>query len=126
MRSVDNDLMQAGGGSPAPSMEELEPAACMRLLTSVPVGRIGITIDALPAVLPVNFVVHDDAVVFRTVPGTKLDAATKGAVVAFEADSYGSAHERAGWSVLLRGIAEEVTDAEQLAAVRRLPLESWA
>jgi nitroimidazol reductase NimA-like FMN-containing flavoprotein (pyridoxamine 5'-phosphate oxidase superfamily) len=107
-------------------LEELSSDECLRLLASVPVGRVGITIDALPAVLPVNFVVHDGVVLFRTVPGTKLDVATAGAVVAFEADSYGSDGAPAGWSVLVRGVAQEVTDPDELAAARALPLESWA
>jgi nitroimidazol reductase NimA-like FMN-containing flavoprotein (pyridoxamine 5'-phosphate oxidase superfamily) len=107
-------------------IEDLAPSECLRLLASVPVGRVGVTIDALPAVLPVNFVVHEGAVVFRTVPGTKLDAATAGAVVAFEADGYGTNAEPNGWSVLVRGVAREIADAEEVAEARRLPLESWA
>src|SRR5579864_9394187 len=85
------------------AIEELAPAECLRLLASVPVGRVGVTIDALPAVLPVNFVVSDGAVLFRTVPGTKLDTATAGAVVAFEADGYDPPSD--AWSVLVRGVA---------------------
>ena len=92
----------------------------------MPVGRVGVTIDALPAVLPVNFVVSDGGVVFRTVPGTKLDAATAGAVVAFEADAYGTGSDPGGWSVLVRGVARELTDESELARARDLPLESWA
>ena len=109
-----------------PTIEELNPDECLELLASVPVGRVGVTIDALPAVLPVNFVVHGGAVIFRTVPGTKLDAATAGAVVAFETDGYGDSRDPNGWSVLLRGIAHEIDDPAQLAMARALPLESWA
>jgi nitroimidazol reductase NimA-like FMN-containing flavoprotein (pyridoxamine 5'-phosphate oxidase superfamily) len=115
----------AGDGT-HPTIEELAPEECLRLLASVPVGRVGVTIDALPAVLPVNFVVHEGAVVFRTVPGTKLDAATAGAVVAFEADGYGTNLDPNGWSVLVRGVAREIADPADVAEARRLPLESWA
>lgn len=118
--------MGTDGGSARRGIRELTVDECMELLTSVPVGRVGITIDALPAVLPVNFVIHHGAVVFRTVPGTKLDAATTEAVVAFEADAYGSAADPAGWSVLVRGVARELTSPDELAAARKLPLESWA
>jgi nitroimidazol reductase NimA-like FMN-containing flavoprotein (pyridoxamine 5'-phosphate oxidase superfamily) len=107
-------------------MQELEPEECLRLLATVPVGRVGVTIDALPAVLPVNFVVTSGAVVFATVPGTKLDAATAGAVVAFEADSYGTAEAPGGWSVLVRGIAREVTDPAEIEIAHALPFNSWA
>jgi len=107
-------------------MVELGPDECLALLASVPVGRVGVTIDALPAVLPVNFVMWYGSILFRTVPGTKLDAAAAGAVVAFEADAYGTADAPGGWSVLVRGIAREVTDAAELAEVGSLPLDSWA
>jgi uncharacterized protein len=116
-------MLSAGTGH---AVEELEPGECLRLLASVTVGRVGVTIDALPAVLPVNFVMSEGAVVFRTVPGTKLDAATAGAVVAFEVDAYGTAESPGGWSVLVRGIARELTQPSDLAKARALPLEPWA
>lgn len=106
------------------ALEELAPAECLRLLASVAMGRVGVTIDALPAVLPVDFVVYDGAVVFRTVPGTKLDAATVGAVVAFEAD--GAATSTGRWSVLVRGVARGLNEPDELARAHALPLESWA
>jgi len=107
-------------------MVELGTDECLELLASVPVGRVGVTIDALPAVLPVNFVLWNGAIVFRTVPGTKLDAASAGEVVAFEADAYVSSDRPEAWSVLVRGIAREVTDPEELAEMLELPLDSWA
>jgi uncharacterized protein len=107
-------------------MVELEPEECLELLGSVPVGRVGVTIDALPAVLPVNFTLWNSAIVFRTVPGTKLDAAAAGEVVAFEADGYGTRDAPGGWSVLVRGVAREVTDPVELAQVTAIPLDSWA
>ena len=111
---------------PTAGIVELEPDECLELLGSVPVGRVGVTIDALPSVLPVNFAVWEGAIVFRTVPGTKLDAAAAGAVVAFEADAYGTSDDPGGWSVLVRGIAREVTDPAELARIASLPLDSWA
>jgi nitroimidazol reductase NimA-like FMN-containing flavoprotein (pyridoxamine 5'-phosphate oxidase superfamily) len=107
-------------------MVELGSDECLELLASVPVGRVGVTIDALPAVLPVNFVVWQGAIVFRTVPGTKLDAAAAGEVVAFEADAWASPDRPEAWSVLVRGVAREVTDPAELAVLLELPLDSWA
>lgn len=104
---------------------ELDETECRRLLGSASVGRVGVTIDALPAVLPVNYAMHDGAVIFRTVAGTKLDAATANAVVAFEVDS-GAEHGPGAWSVLVRGIAREVRDPAELVALQALPLHSWA
>ncbi len=111
--------------SPSP-LVELSPAECLRLLSTVEVGRVGITSDALPAVLPVNFAVFEGGIVFRTVAGTKLDAATRGAVVAFEADAYEATEPHRGWSVLVRGVAREVRYPVELERVRALPLRAWA
>ena len=108
-------------------MQDFEPEECLRLLATVPVGRVGVTIDALPAVLPVNFVVTSGAVVFAHGAGDQARrAATAGAVVAFEADSYGTADAPGGWSVLVRGIAREVTDPAEIEIARALPFDSWA
>ena len=114
------------GDESGPGIWELNEDECLELLGTVAVGRVGVTIDALPAVLPVNFVLSGGSVVFRTIAGTKLDAATRGAVVAFEADEYATSEDPKGWSVLVRGVAREVTAPDELAAVRELPLESWA
>ena len=98
---------------PKPAMEMLSDDECIDLLRQVPVGRIAVTVDALPVIIPINFAVVDGAVVFRTPPGTKLAAATASAVVAFEVDSY-EADGRTGWSVMVQGMASEVTDPASL------------
>lgn len=107
----------------APS-RELSPAECERLLATTTVGRVGVSISALPAVLPVHFVVDGGEIVFRTVPETGLDLATARTVVAFEADSY-DPETATGWSVLVRGVAREVVDEAELARLRALPLRCW-
>lgn len=50
---------------------------CLRLLTTVSLGRIGVTSDALPTVLPVNFLFDGDRILLRTGIGSKLEAATR-------------------------------------------------
>ena len=106
-------------------MEILDAAECRRLLGSVPIGRIAFTDSALPAVQPVNFLVHDGAVIFRTAEGSKLAAATRNAVVAFEADEIDPEYQR-GWSVLVVGHAREVTDPVLRRQLTELPLRPWA
>jgi nitroimidazol reductase NimA-like FMN-containing flavoprotein (pyridoxamine 5'-phosphate oxidase superfamily) len=106
-------------------LEVLEREACLRLLDSVTLGRIGVSSGALPCVLPVNFRLVDDQVVFRTGIGTKLDAATQHAVVAFEVDQMDPiTHE--GWSVMVTGVAREVTDAEELERLQSDRIPRWA
>lgn len=106
-------------------LEILDRAECLRLLGEAVLGRVAVTADALPSVLPVTFKVVGDRILFRASPGTKLDAATRNAVVAFEVDEFGAA-AHTGWSVLVRGVASEVTDPDDLEAVQRLELPRWA
>ena len=98
---------------------------CLALLGSVPMGRVGISINALPLVLPVNFVVVDGDVVFRTVMGTKFHAASEGAVLAFEADDW-EPSGNSGWSVAIQGKSAVVTDPIELERLAGLTTESWA
>ena len=75
-----------------------------------------ITVGALPAVLPINFRLVDDRIVFRTSGGAKLDAATRNAVVAFEVDDM-EPLSHTGWSVMVTGMAREVTDPAEARRV---------
>ena len=90
-------------------LEILTEDDSLRLLTEHAVGRVGMTVGALPAIHPVNYRFLDGWIVFRTAPGSRLAAAATGAVLAFEIDDYDTA-ERSGWSVLAVGRAEVVDD----------------
>jgi nitroimidazol reductase NimA-like FMN-containing flavoprotein (pyridoxamine 5'-phosphate oxidase superfamily) len=92
-------------------LEILDEAEAFRLLAGSEVGRVGVTIGALPAIFPVNYRVVDGSVVFWSAPGSKLSAAAAGAVVAFEVDDYNVA-DRTGWSVLVVGPSEVVEDRD--------------
>jgi uncharacterized protein len=106
-------------------LEILDAGECRALLSRVPVGRIVFTDRALPAVQPVNFALVDGDVVIRTAAGSKLDAAVRNAIVAFEADEFDS-ESRSGWSVVYVGHARAVTNPAELATLRRLGLPTWA
>jgi nitroimidazol reductase NimA-like FMN-containing flavoprotein (pyridoxamine 5'-phosphate oxidase superfamily) len=97
----------------------------LELLASAEVGRVGVTIGALPAIFPVNYRLIDGAVVFRTGVGSKLRAASSGNVVAFEADDHDPV-DRTGWSVLLIGQAEVVHDPELEERLQDVHLEPFA
>jgi nitroimidazol reductase NimA-like FMN-containing flavoprotein (pyridoxamine 5'-phosphate oxidase superfamily) len=105
-------------------LEVLDRDECLRLLRATPVGRIGFSSAALPAILPVNYVVDGDRVLVRTGAGSKLDAAIRNAVVAFEADETDAA-QRTGWSVVATGKAREVSPAEA-AGLDLSKLDRWA
>lgn len=98
----------------------------MRLLGSVPVGRIVYTRQALPAVEVVNFALADNGDIVMKADGRGgLAAAIGGVVVAFEADSADPA-AHTSWSVTAVGYARVVTDPEEIGRLERLPLVPWA
>ena len=105
--------------------QELTKQECFGLLADQHLGRVVLVDDRGPLALPVNYVVDQHSVLFRTDEGTKLEAASRGGRVAFEVDGVEEA-TRTGWSVLVRGEAVEVTDPVELARVRQLPLYPWA
>jgi len=106
---------------PGVVIEDLTDIECRSFLDQGSVGRVAVTIDALPVVLPVNYAVFEDTVVFRSTPGTKLSLALRATVVAFEVDDYDPNGDR-GWSVLMRGRAHVASDPTTIEALRRLPL----
>jgi uncharacterized protein len=105
--------------------EEISRAECLELLQyNSYVGRLGFSVDGRPMVLPVNYVAGDASLVFCTARGSELSGAI-GTRVAFEVDGIRSLY-RSGWSVLVQGVAEEVTDPTEIEQLRRGPLKSWA
>ncbi|NUR84578.1 MAG: pyridoxamine 5'-phosphate oxidase family protein [Nonomuraea sp.] len=106
-------------------LQVLSRQECFLLLSSAPIGRIVFTDRALPAVQPVNFHLDDRSIVIRTATGSKLAAATRGAIVAFEADEFDPCL-RTGWSVTAVGPARAVTDPAELERLAALPLTTWA
>lgn len=105
-------------------LEVLSREECLALLRTVPVGRLGLSMSALPVVLPVSFVVDGERLVIRTGRGTKLEAALGGAVVAFEADHLDTEAGEA-WSVLVRGSAAVLHDETGLPELDDLERNLW-
>lgn len=106
--------------------EVLAPEECMRLLGTQSVGRLAVIAGGYPRVLPINFALDQGTVVFRTGPGTKLDAAQH-RNVAFEVDQVDDSN-RSGWSVLLTGMAEIISDeqeADVLARAQSLDIQPY-
>jgi len=113
--------MHSGGSA----LQRLSRDDCLTLLASVPAGRIVYTRRALPAVELVTFALDGGDIVIRTGRGGRLAAATRGAVVAFEADELDPAGQ-SGWSVTAVGPSSEVTDPGELARLRTIGLKPWA
>jgi len=106
-------------------LEVLDRDECLRLLRHHRLGRLGITSGALPTILPVNYWSDGVFIYVRTTVGTKLDAALRDTVVAFEVDD-ANAMEHSGWSVVVTGVAREVTDRDELERLASAPLPRWA
>lgn len=110
---------------PGDRWEVLGRDECLALLGTRTIGRLGVSIEALPAILPVRFAMLGDRIVVRTVPGTKLDAAVTQSVVAFEVDDH-DVDGSWGWSVLVRGRGSEITGPTERERAEALPLRVWA
>ena len=107
-------------------VQALTVSECRELLKEHHFGRLAFVdaVGVLPVIIPVNYLLDEDTVVFRTDAGSKLDAAVRGAPVAFEVDGVDQ-DRQVGWSVVVRGRAEVVTDPVKLADLRQTPLVAW-
>lgn len=105
-------------------LEILHLADCFRLLGSVPVGRIAFAAGGEVVILPVNFGVDGQDVVFRTGAGSKLASLEVGHCVGFEADAYDAA-AHTGWSVVVSGLAEVLKSEAECARLDALGLRPW-
>lgn len=107
-------------------LEVLSDEECLTLLAAQEVGRLGVVVEGRPLIFPVNYVLVDRYVVIHSDLGAKLTG-TSFRSVAFEIDGLDPG-TRSGWSVLVQGMAHDLTDAvdptsEQLKAVQVSP---WA
>jgi uncharacterized protein len=105
-------------------MTVLDEDETWRLLASADVVRIAVTVAGDVEVFPINSVVDDRTVVFRTAEGTKLAAIAVSGRAAVEADgiSHGG---REAWSVVLKGDAELLESSAEIYRAEELPLFAW-
>jgi hypothetical protein len=89
----------------------LDRQRCLEYLSAGGLGRVAVNVGALPAILPVQFALDEERVVFSVGVGTVLHNATRDAVVAFESDGV-EPDGRRQWSVLVTGIARHLTDGD--------------
>jgi uncharacterized protein len=106
------------------SVTVLSEQECIRRLAAHYVGRVGFAETGHPMVLPVNYVLDGRDIIFRSSDGSKLDAARHAQMVAFEIDGSEFIY-REGWSVVVVGRLQEVTDPVEVARLAGLRLEPW-
>jgi uncharacterized protein len=95
---------------------------CWYLLASRTLGRLVTVVAGQPEIFPVNFVVQRRTVLFRTAEGRKLLSAVMDDRVAFEVDDHDF---EAGWSVVVKGRAEVMSDSADLESAERAQLLTW-
>lgn len=88
-------------------LEVLDEQQCRRLLGSRNIGRIAFSSADGTEIFPVNYAADESTIVFRTDGESRLMESLKRRVV-FEADDWDPA-TGVGWSVVVKGIAEEIT-----------------
>lgn len=103
---------------------ELTRSECLSLLRAAPFGRLVFTEGALPAVIPVDFVLDPAGIVLRTSAVSSVARIADGSVVALQADEVDAAR-RTGWSVTVVGQARRPSDPLELARLQGLPLQPW-
>ena len=105
---------------------ELSLSEAETLLRSGVTGRVAVSTPKGPHILPVNYSVVGEHVVFRTSPYSILGTHAHRTTVAFETDTFDHERQR-GWSVLVRGRAEVINDAAMLESIHRIwPPRPWA
>lgn len=110
-------------------LEELSESECWTLLRTVDVGRLAAPnrrggVD----IFPVNHVVDQGSIVFRTAAGTKVTDAVEAPEVAFEADNVARSYDEQfddPWSVVVHGVAELITIQTDLFASFELTVRPW-
>ena len=85
---------------------------CLTLLQRKQVGRIAMTTPAGLRILPVNYSVVEEQVVFRTLPYGEIANNVVDAEVAFEVDELDESM-RSGWSVMAAGPCRRIEDPDR-------------
>jgi nitroimidazol reductase NimA-like FMN-containing flavoprotein (pyridoxamine 5'-phosphate oxidase superfamily) len=106
-------------------LEEIGREECLHLLKAHGVGRVGANVRCRPIIYPVNYSLVDDSILFLIRPGSDLDRAIEGTILAFEIDSANFTYHE-GWSVLVIGRSAHVSDPSALKRARGLSLMPWA
>jgi hypothetical protein len=106
-------------------LEHLRDDECWRLLEDAPVGRVGVLVNSAPEIYPVNHLVDEGTILFRTDPGTKLAGLARSPAACFQVDGVDT-QQHTGWSVLVKGRAEQVHDPDERRRLDQLPLRPWS
>ena len=99
-------------------LRELQKPECLELVATRSVGRVAFCTPDGPIVLPVNYTLDGDEVVFRTAPHNIIARNVQGRPTTFEVDEIDD-FTQSGWSVLIQGTGEFVDSVEDLSEEAR-------
>ncbi|MFV0372617.1 pyridoxamine 5'-phosphate oxidase family protein [Microbacterium sp.] len=101
---------------------QLTDAECWERLSRQELGRLVTRVGNVLDIFPVNFVVDENTIVFRTAEGSKLTELTINDEVLFEVDDH---TEVDAWSVVVRGTAHRLDTGDEVEHADGLPLTPW-
>lgn len=101
---------------------ELTDEQSWKLLGKTQHGRLVLTAAGETDIFPINYLAHDNRLLMRSAPGTKLAEVTINENVVFETDGIGSEE---AWSVVVKGTARVLQSGEEIAAAEKLGLKTW-
>lgn len=103
-------------------VSHLSEADSWNLLETNEFGRLALSVSNQPEIFPINYVVQDGTLLFRTAPGTKLAALTVNEAVAVEIDGH---DESGGWSVVVKGQAHAAEWGVDFEVAQVAGLRPW-
>jgi nitroimidazol reductase NimA-like FMN-containing flavoprotein (pyridoxamine 5'-phosphate oxidase superfamily) len=99
----------------------MHPVESWEFLRSQEIGRLAFHLLGEVHIVPINYAVDGERLVFLTSEGSKLLGVTMNADVAFEVDEISDEHAT---SVIVKGRARHLQGSET-TVVERLPLRPW-
>jgi nitroimidazol reductase NimA-like FMN-containing flavoprotein (pyridoxamine 5'-phosphate oxidase superfamily) len=111
-------------------LETLDEDECLRLIAAGGIGRLVYAGRYDLTVLPVNYKLHDGAILFKTAQDSATDEDLRTGIehaeyrVAFEVDEFDTAAKE-GWSVLVQGPAHHVETEVERADAEAAGVETW-
>lgn len=103
-------------------IEVLKEDEALELMGDQQLGRLVVRIKDDFDLYPVNFVVSEGKIYFRTAEGSKLFTVSINDRVLFEADDH---TEDKAWSVIVKGRARILERTDEIQQADELPLKPW-
>lgn len=103
-------------------IEILKEDEALELMGNQQLGRLVVRIKDDFDIYPLNYVVNEDKIYFRTAEGSKLFTVSINDRVLFEADDH---TEDKAWSVIVKGSARILQKTDEIQKADELPLKPW-